>query len=676
MPKTNSEDRIKPLLESANETAHTTRNIYDLFLLAGTYIAIIIGSTTDEQLFKVSPVTLPLLNVGMPIVGFYIVIPWFFVLFHFNLLLQLYLLGSKLHPLDAAITKESDEIRRNELCSQLSSFPFVQMLTGHHHSPMVRFFLTLVIWITVIFLPVTLLSWAQIRFLPYHEAWITWVQRGALVLDVVQLWIFWPLIVGSKEHTLDWGKWVLSRFPHWRHGRWRQLQKLRSGEKRVGVSPLREQKEMSITHPYTAFSLTLTSVLILFVVSLFSAQLPEGPDEWRDALLHRNLDLSEKVLVDGNPSAEVIVALQSGDQKEQEQALKKVTGLNLEKRDLRFANLSWTIMPKVNLRGARLQGADLIGARLQGADLGKFYEHLSNGLNLAAFDDLNGGVLEVQLQGANLNEAQLQGATLVAANLQGATLLAANLQGANLVGANLQGADLRGADLRGAVLGADLQDNIIFGRDLGGEGLLGADLRGADLGGADLRGAVLMAVDHRGASLREAWIGGAQFPKADLRLCDLRGLRQEPLSKEIYDNLERGLEENMRGTWFRPDILGRLEKAVGRLGTLKGAETTSGALCDEKFHSELGDCFLEDQIKHYDAELLVFLTKLGCADIYVARGLASRATTYTGSAAYIFSSQHDRAFWSELSKALLAPDCKGGASLPGEVRTKLQEIIS
>ncbi len=35
----------------------------------------------------VSPVKLPIVNVPLPIVGFYALVPWLFLLLHFNLLL-------------------------------------------------------------------------------------------------------------------------------------------------------------------------------------------------------------------------------------------------------------------------------------------------------------------------------------------------------------------------------------------------------------------------------------------------------------------------------------------------------------------------------------------------------------------------------------------------------------
>ena len=81
-------ERAERLRGAADEAARLAHNVYLSFLLLGTYIAVIIGSTTDVQLFKVSPVTLPLLNVQLPIVGFYVVVPWLLLLVYFNLFLS------------------------------------------------------------------------------------------------------------------------------------------------------------------------------------------------------------------------------------------------------------------------------------------------------------------------------------------------------------------------------------------------------------------------------------------------------------------------------------------------------------------------------------------------------------------------------------------------------------
>src|SRR6266446_3067424 len=46
--------------------------------------------------------------------------------------------------------------------------------------------------------PVALLVFFQLQFLPYHEPWITWWQRIAIVVDLALLWTLWPA-VGLRE---------------------------------------------------------------------------------------------------------------------------------------------------------------------------------------------------------------------------------------------------------------------------------------------------------------------------------------------------------------------------------------------------------------------------------------------------------------------------------------------
>jgi pentapeptide repeat protein len=91
--------------------------------------------------------------------------------------------------------------------------------------------------------------------------------------------------------------------------------------------------------------------------------------ETEGAFFHRNLDLREKVLTVNKLPAKVINALRAGKMAEREPALQEVLGIDLLGRNLRDAELSKSILPKADLRGAQLQSADLRRAQLQGADL-------------------------------------------------------------------------------------------------------------------------------------------------------------------------------------------------------------------------------------------------------------------------------------------------------------------
>jgi len=135
-----------------------------------------------------------------------------------------------------------------------------------------------------------------------------------------------------------------------------------------------------------------------------------------------------------------------------------LTGANLRRADLRWANLRRADLRRADLRWANLRRADLSEAYLSGADL----------------------------TGADLREADLS-----RANLSGADLSGADLSEADLCEADLRWADLRGADLTGANLyGAYLRWADLYGADLSGANLSGANLYRANLTGANLSRAI------------------------------------------------------------------------------------------------------------------------------------------------------------------------------------------
>lgn len=131
-PQPAQTEKIEALLESVNSASQHVRNYYITFLLAGFYIAMIIWSTTDLMLLKDTPVKMPLLDVELPITGFYTFAPYFFLLLHFNLLLQFSLLSDKIHRFDRAVIELTDNdsrrhpfvcIRFHAITERVASFP-------------------------------------------------------------------------------------------------------------------------------------------------------------------------------------------------------------------------------------------------------------------------------------------------------------------------------------------------------------------------------------------------------------------------------------------------------------------------------------------------------------------------------------------------------------------------
>jgi uncharacterized protein YjbI with pentapeptide repeats len=627
-------ERVERLRGATDETARLVHHSYIYFLLLGMYIAVIIGSTTDVQLLKISPVTLPLLNVQLPIVGFYIFVPWLLLLLYFNLLLQLTLLAQKLHRLNAVLGTLEDEAAREDQRARLFPFPFSAMLIGRSARWRLRLLLGLMVLTTVILLPLILLLWAQVRFLPYHDLAITWNHRAAVLVDLLLLWLFWPLLLPPVPRTA-------SAAPA-RH-RWRVVQhrvsarRFRWGIGLIGLTLVTlvfswgiavlpeegmERRMVSIASQLSGGLVHTDSVRDdkrVFKLTYWLFETPGAP-------FHRNLQLQEQVLVAGEPAAEVLTALRSDDKTKQARGLEKITGLILTNRDLRGAELRDTLFPKVDLRGANLKGANLVNASVFAGNLSVF--QLSKGQRC----------VDTAQQSENIDACQT--------NLQGANLVGAKLQEAYLESAKLQGADLRWAELQGANLGYT---------ELQGANLVGAKLQGADLQGAN--------------------IGSADVGDANLTWSDLRGLSQSPLNRETYAWLEKLLTDTIRDEKRRAAILKRLYMAVEDRPTNLNAALSDerSVLCDnvELFRF----CVTPVQSAEYAHHRAMFLATLGCKgkDAEIARGVMRWHQSVLGTPV-----QQDPILMAFVKHVTTIPekDCPGWAAVLADQKDTLRELAA
>ena len=66
-------------------------------------------------------------------------------------------------------------------------------------------------WISLVVGPVLLLLLIQAQFLPYHLAWVTWVQRFTVLADVVLLWALWPAVLAGRS-AIEWPRFSRCRF--------------------------------------------------------------------------------------------------------------------------------------------------------------------------------------------------------------------------------------------------------------------------------------------------------------------------------------------------------------------------------------------------------------------------------------------------------------------------------
>jgi uncharacterized protein YjbI with pentapeptide repeats len=658
---------IEKLLDAANSASQTVAALHVAFMAFATYLGVIVWGTTDEDLLRISPVKLPILDTELPLTTFYGFVPWLMILLHFNLLIQLELLSRKLWNLDKDLP---DSQAGQQVRDRLFIFPFTHLIAGRSSVRLIRWLLSLAVNITVIVLPLFMLLVAQIRFLPYHDEVITWWQRGAVWADVVMLFFLWPLIVSPNDDMWErWSKlWIrllgyLAYLHNWVIRGWNRLRRLllhywpglnlsetatRPMPQTGGVSgsivflatlllaflfsivavipgnmtvqtyyyPTKEStKDKAHFESWLirqVFKSWLTVVDVTVDDTVCTSLIPKPPCaladpkqriklggifEWFNLdWISRNLDLSETQLVPKAVTISLLTRAVDPDKSVRDEAFKQFDGLKLQGRDLRFADLSESALPKADLRNvnlqsaymtlANLQGANLVGTRLQGVNL--------EGAKLQGAD-----LLGAYLQDADLVATKLQGAHLVYAKLQHADLSHADLQDADLTDANLQGTDLRYANLQGAhfgyahLQGGKLSDAILQGVDLRHANLQDADLtdanlQGTDLSDAHLQGAHLNDAHLQGAHLRVANLQGTDLIDANLQGSDLRGAKLQ--GADLTD-------ANLQGT----DLRGaKLQGA-----DLSGANLQGANLKDAKLQgidwsdATLDGIFMVDNLKPY-----------------------------------------------------------------------------
>src|ERR1700720_156242 len=184
------------LASALNHSAERVQTLWFSFLTFMLYLAIATGTTTHRMLFLEEPLNLPVLNIKLPLLGFYILTPIIFVVFHFYMLLNLVLLARTAKTFEDALVRafpEDGEAREN-FRMRIENTLFVQLLVGGrleregiNAKP-----LSLMALISLALAPVALMLFLEVKFLPYHSWPITWLHRGLLALDLALVWTLWP----------------------------------------------------------------------------------------------------------------------------------------------------------------------------------------------------------------------------------------------------------------------------------------------------------------------------------------------------------------------------------------------------------------------------------------------------------------------------------------------------
>ena len=491
------------LLEAVNSASDTVNTGWLIFLAIMAYILIAVAGVTHKDLLLETPVTLPIMQVSIPQKQFFTFAPIVLVLFHLGIIAQLVLLARKTIAFDQAVRLlETSDRRTHPLRLELDNFFFVQAVAGPHRSRVMSAFLHGMSWLTTVIIPVVLLLYIQVAFLPYHDVATTWVHRFALVLDLAVL-----LLIGTfllQTETSFFAAFRSNTRAHPLNVSVTALVLLFVGFISFFVATVPGERldrtaQLAFGAPKPALGKERNQVAGGFNVPYFAS----GSDGSLFGLFRRNLVVTDTDLV-------VDKSVSAGE-----------PSLKLRGRDLRYARLD-----RSDLHQADMTSADLSEASLNGTDLRGIWLNCADLNELILSEDrtaaLCASAREASFIRARLDGAHLTGTDLSASRFDEAQMDSAELSYAHLTGANFSSAHLDKADMTGGIRAEG--GNFLLA-SLQGADMTGAQLEGADFSTASMQGAVLSFAHLEGAVLRDAELEGATLHQARLQGADLSGAK-------------------------------------------------------------------------------------------------------------------------------------------------------
>lgn len=577
------------LRDAINESSQHVRNVFVVFILFSIYLSTIISSTTDKHLLLITPITLPILQTELPIVGFYKTIPWLYAILHLHIILQLYFLSRKLHHFNKAVESISSDSNHHKIHDFLFSFPFNHALSSVESAHIRRNFSLLLTWLVVIVMPLTILTWAMLGFLPYQDIHITHGHRIVILLDLIILWILIPAIVTPSNQMAAW--WFRPMY---------------YAAILLGKPVVRQR--LKARGSFFLIACTITWFLV-FTSALIPNEpiedflIAHTPEKWttKDNSLflteayftngpfYRSLNLNEETLIkEGSIDKSTKHILVNGNNTERQAAVNTISGLNLKDRYLRHADFSNSLMPSVDLRGAKLDGANFKGAILVGSKLNNYKDkkdenHQTSAINanfesailhnsnfkLASLDKANFSFAKLRnsnLYDASLNSTNLSDMTIHESVLSFASLRGANLDSATIIGSSMIGADLTGATLNETqLIGTNLHSAKLLGADLFFSSIIGSNLDKANLAGSDLFEAIFIA-----STLNET----------DLSLSIRKGVTSHKLSQEKYARIIKQYLQAVTDPDQREEFFNHLINNIGLYTNFDKVKLSREELCN------------------------------------------------------------------------------------------------
>jgi uncharacterized protein YjbI with pentapeptide repeats len=659
----NDRDWLEVARGALVDAAGHVATLWTTYILALLYFYVATAGVTHRDLFLESPIKLPFLSIELPLKGYFWFGPILAWVLHVYVLIHVRLLADKVNGFGADLmTAYPDAQEREHYLRRLPINLFVQQLAAARlsKSQVAKRLLRAILWLTLVALPLGLFVFFELRFLPYHDEPITWLQRLLVVGDLVVLFYFWPGIASSGKHPErpSSRRWFAYRLP-----------------------PL----SVCVVGVVAAITVFYTGVfpgehLDLMYASACSdhckrliKQCSEGSDTKYYCYDVASSRLQLREGLSNNPAFPSIIQLPNFDAAntsvyDSDAKFEAVHAtLSMAGRDLVGADLSGGNFRKVDFTDANLSGAQLANANLRDANLNRAH------LDFAVLDDAE--MPGANFRGASARLAQFQRATLSGADLSVGDFSFSTFDGAVMIGAQFIGSTLYGASLRGT--------NLAFAQFQGAY-LLSGHFEGSFLGGATLDKAVLVGADLSNtflhfSSINGARVLGAKVDSASLQFSIVKNVHGECLTKDECSQFDQDFKDKiwqiqyglsdmslaLASPVFRAKLTSALSEATTP-GPSPGPPQKTFVVDPSWYVAEKATELSGDRQSEYKNWLVDMVCNSASDEttvVMVTWGLAVGLTENRGQIG-------------ELSAPLLSPQCRGTLDLSPYDRSNVTKFIS
>ncbi len=451
---TSGSSNLKVLLQNVNTSSASARLGWIGFIVFSAILFVMLSAVEDHHLLLNTPITIPLINLAVPLNTFFLIMPGIYIFAHFSILLQNVLLAQKVEIFDtnAANLEELNNVAVHPIRFQLNSYFMTQVIAGPTRHKTIGRYLDDISWISLTVLPQLVLIYFLLTFLPYHDVFSTWVHRFYILLDIlviltISTYFTAPLL------SFSGALWDTVKYYPFRT-LFSSLLVLLGLFFSFAIATIPGEL---VERKLLAFNVLSPSFIVnnsedsFFLTSLIFGNKNSETEEQRIGLFSRNLHITDRNINE-------LQKAQNGE-----------TRINLRARDLRYATFNRSNILKADFTGAKLQGASFINASLKE---GRFFGSTLDG-TVFIETNLNGGDFrEAKIFGTNFTRAKLFNANFEKASVIGSNFSSAKMAGVNFNDTKLHGSHFYKADLRTATFinswltGVSLSDANLLAVDM------------------------------------------------------------------------------------------------------------------------------------------------------------------------------------------------------------------